>query len=175
RIFRARRLTARPGRETRKSLPPIAVGTAVEQNRPGTFAQGGRRVYRKAIARLAGRSLIPLIGPLHSPAAAGPRLRPNRVENPRTLRRTLCALPGGRRWLRSGGTQLRRQWLPKTSSGMTEHDSCAIGRRDVRVPDQAPARRTIPIEITGEIRSRNSGSAAAGDGPEPQVGVSGGA
>jgi hypothetical protein len=46
--------------------------------------------------------------------------------------------------------RLTHLWLPKTSSGVTERDSCAIGRRDVRVPDQAPARRTIPIEITGE-------------------------
>ena len=43
--------------------------------------------------------------------------------------------------------------LPKTSSGMTECDSYASGARNVCVPDQAPARRKIPIEITGETRS----------------------
>src|SRR5208282_3842075 len=35
---------------------------------------------------------------------------------------------------------------------MTEGVSCASGGRNVCVPDQAPARRTIPIEITGETR-----------------------
>jgi hypothetical protein len=44
-------------------------------------------------------------------------------------------------------------WLPKTSSGVTECDSYASGGRNVCVPDQAPARRTIPIEITGEART----------------------
>ena len=37
--------------------------------------------------------------------------------------------------------------LPKTSSGVTECDSCASGRRDVRVPNQAPA-CTIPTEVS---------------------------
>jgi hypothetical protein len=45
--------------------------------------------------------------------------------------------------------------LPKTSSGGTACASCASGRRDVRVPDQAPARRTIPTEVTARLEAEN--------------------
>ena len=40
--------------------------------------------------------------------------------------------------------------LPKTSFGVTECYGCASGRRDDRVPGQAPACRTIPTEVTSE-------------------------
>jgi len=59
--------------------------------------------------------------------------------------------------------------LPKTSSRMTERDSCATWRRDVRAPDKAPARRTIPTEVTGEARGRKHCPASAGDHSKPQV------
>ena len=39
--------------------------------------------------------------------------------------------------------------LPKTSSVVTECDSCASGRRNVYVSDQAAARRTIPHDGAG--------------------------
>ena len=45
--------------------------------------------------------------------------------------------------------------LPKTSSGMTKCDSCARGRRDVRVPDQAPARCTIPTKSRASLEAEN--------------------
>ncbi len=38
--------------------------------------------------------------------------------------------------------------LPKTSSGVTECDGCASGRRDVRLSDQAAALPTSPTEVT---------------------------
>ena len=36
----------------------------------------------------------------------------------------------------------------ETSSGVTECDSCTRERRDVRVPAQTPAHRTIATEVT---------------------------
>ena len=48
---------------------------------------------------------------------------------------------------RGPGSVTHHLSLPKTSSGVTECDSCANRGRDVRVPDQAPARRAIPSEV----------------------------
>ena len=59
--------------------------------------------------------------------------------------------------------------LPKTSSGVTEWDSCAIERRDVRVPVQTFARCALPAEITSETRGRKHRPASAGDRLEPKI------
>jgi hypothetical protein len=49
-------------------------------------------------------------------------------------------------------TVIQWLWLPRTWSEVTECDSCASGRRDVRISDQATAGRTIPTEVTCEPR-----------------------
>jgi len=71
-----------------------------------------------------------------------------------SVRRTLGQLSIPRSTFYCWYDRYRALSLPKTSSGVTERDSCAIGGgRNVYVSDQASARRTIPIEITGETRS----------------------